>query len=110
MKKSYLPAIALLLLLLIGFSSLFSFSIFTNSGGYPRKYLNANIPFIYRLNNTTPPDYVPSIDAGAQVWEDVVSSFWEFSNGGYTPANSVVYDGINLVFFDIEGVFIFGRS
>jgi len=104
MKKSYLPAIALLLLLLIGFSSLFSFSIFTNSGGYPRKYLNANIPFIYRLNNTTPPDYVPSIDAGAQVWEDVVSSFWEFSNGGYTPANSVVYDGINLVFFDIEGV------
>ncbi len=104
MNKYLITIIILLSILLIEINSLFSFSIFTNEGGYPRKYFTTNIPFIYRLNNTTPPEYVPSIDAGAQVWEDVVSSFWEFTNGGYTAANSVTYDGINLVFFDIEGV------
>lgn len=104
MNKYLMATIFLVLILLLEISSLFSFSIFTNEGGYPRKYFTTNIPFIYRLNNSTPPEYVPSIDAGAQVWEDVISSFWEFTNGGYTAANSVNYDGINLIFFDIEGI------
>jgi len=84
--------------------AIFGFSIFTNSSGYARRYLDSDIPFVYMLNNITPANYVPAIDAGTQVWEDVPSSYWEFENGGFTSANTDVQDGINLIFFDIQGV------
>ncbi len=84
--------------------AIFGFSIFTNSSGYARRYLDSDIPFVYMLNNITPANYVPAIDAGTQVWENVPSSYWEFENGGFTSANTDVQDGINLIFFDIQGV------
>ena len=93
------PFIVLLLSMVI-----FGFSIFTNSSGYARRYLDSDIPFVYMLNNITPANYVPAIDAGTQVWENVPSSYWEFENGGFTAANTDMQDGINLIFFDIQGV------
>jgi hypothetical protein len=83
---------------------IFGFSIFTNSQGYARRYLDSDIPFVYMLNNITPANYVPAIDAGTQAWENVPSSYWEFENGGFTAANTDIQDGINLIFFDIQGV------
>lgn len=83
---------------------LVGFSILTESSGYARRYLDSDIPFIYKLNDSTPPEYSGPIAAGAQVWEDVVSSYWEFESGGFTSDSSVALDGTNLVFFDSEGV------
>ena len=104
MKKINRFTFKTIIIVLITSTAILSFSIFTNSGGYARKYIDADIPFAYQLNNTTPTNYVGPIDAGAQVWEDVPSSYWEFENGGFTPVSSDVYDGINLIFFDIQGV------
>lgn len=104
MKKMNSFTLKTIILILITSSAILSFSIFTNSGGYARKYIDLDIPFVYQLNNTTPANYVGPIDAGAQVWEDVPSSYWEFENGGFTATSTDQFDGINLVFFDLQGV------
>ncbi|RMG66531.1 MAG: hypothetical protein D6715_06690, partial [Calditrichaeota bacterium] len=83
---------------------LLSFCLFTNEVAVFRKYLDSDIPFVYLLHQSVPPNWIPSIDAGAQAWEDVVSSYWEFENGGLTAADSAARDSINLVFFDFQGV------
>lgn len=90
-------------LFLIG-SMVLSFCIFTNSSRYFRKYLDSDIPFSYELHVSTPLDWVPAIDDGAQVWEDIPSSYWEFENGGFTTAEDDIQDGVNLVFFDLQGI------
>ncbi len=83
---------------------IFAFSIFSNNSGYFRRYLDSDIPFIYELNDTTPPDFFGPIIAGTQSWEDLKSSYWEFEYGGITSINSDGLDGTNLVFFDFQGV------
>ncbi len=83
---------------------LLSFCLFTNEVSVFRKYLDSDIPFVYLLHQSVPPNWIPSIDAGAQAWEDVISSYWEFDDGGLTAADSAARDSINLVFFDFQGV------
>ncbi len=104
MKSGNRSLLKMIMMVLAASSAILAFSIFTNSGGYARKYLDTDIPFEYLLNNTTPSNYIGPIDAGAQVWEDLPSSYWEFQNGGTTPVSSDVYDGVNLIFFDLQGV------
>jgi hypothetical protein len=43
---------------------------------------------------------VDAIWKGANQWNQVESSFMAFTQGGFTSANSVARDGINLVYFD----------
>jgi hypothetical protein len=83
---------------------IYAYSILSNSSGYPRSYADIDIPFIYELNDTTPAEYLTPINTGAETWENVLSSYWEFEYGGLTPANSDGQDNINLVFFDFQGV------
>lgn len=104
MTKHRVNAFFILPILFITASILYSFSIFTNSSGYARRYVDSDIPFSYQLNNSTPSNYFNAIHAGAQVWEDVVSSYWEFEYGGLTPNSTDNFDGVNLVFFDFQGV------
>lgn len=104
MIKHLLNRAAFVISLLLVGSMILSFCIFTNSSKYFRRYLDTDIPFAYVLNVSTPPDWIPAIDAGAQSWEDVPSSYWEFENGGFTSVSSDVQDGINLVFFDLQGI------
>ncbi len=104
MRKYKLPILAAVAMLFAASTILFAYSVFTNETGYARRYQDSDIPFVYMLNNITPADYVPAIDAGTQVWEDVPSSYWEFENGGFTSASTDERDGINLIFFDIQGV------
>jgi hypothetical protein len=99
-KKMFITTVILLFMT----SLIFAFSIFTNNLGYPRKYIDSDIPFVYQLNTSTPANWIPPVDAGAQSWEDVESAYWEFENGGLTPTNTDQLDGINLVFFDFQGV------
>jgi hypothetical protein len=71
-----LPAIAILIgTMLISAAALLAFSIFANGSGVFRKYPNANIPFIYRLNGRTPASYYEPIRRGAEVWNQVSSSY-----------------------------------
>jgi hypothetical protein len=80
------------------------FCIITNTGGYYRIYKPAKMPFVYRLNTTTPANYFAPIDAGAEVWNEIESSYFEFVRGENTTASGPGRDGINLVFFDLQGV------
>jgi hypothetical protein len=104
MIKKLLNRTKYVILLLTASSIVWSFCIFTNSQGYYRKYLDSDIPFFYTLNSSTPPAWIPAIDAGAQTWEDLPSGYWEFENGGFTNVTSDEQDGINLVFFDLQGI------
>ena len=91
-------------LLAVALFTFVGFCILTNSAGDYRKYLDTDIPFVYRLNDTTPLDYFASIVAGHMQWNNVPSAYWEFSQGPLTSASDAVQDGINLVFFDVPGV------
>ncbi len=104
MKKRLFYTSIFLSLIISTFTLLFAFSIITDNSGYARRYPDATIPFIYKLNDTTPANYFDPIDSAAQTWEDVLSSYWEFENGGVTTISTDNYDGTNLVFFDIQGV------
>lgn len=104
MKKSVI-SLAILLVLSFGLSSLAqAFCILTNGQGYYRKYVSEDIPFVYQLHVSTPDNYYDAIDAGAEVWEAVESSFWEFDRGANTSSSSLSWNGENLLFFDIQGV------
>jgi len=100
-KKIYLFTITSIL---IASTVIFAFSILSNSSGYPRSYADSEIPFIYELNNSTPTNFLTPIIAGADSWENVPSSYWEFEYGGLTAVNSDGRDFTNLVFFDFQGV------
>lgn len=104
MNRSFLNRAWFLAALFLAGSMMLSFCIISNSGGHFRRYLDSDIPFYYQLHVSTPPEWIPAIDAGAQSWEDLPSCYWEFENGGFTTANDDVFDGINLVFFDLQGV------
>ncbi len=93
-----------LFLFILASGLVYSFCILTSSQGVFRRYLDSDIPFVYKLNNTIPTNFIAMIDSGAQVWEDVPSAYWEFEDGGLTAANDDIRDGINLVFFDFQGL------
>jgi hypothetical protein len=59
-KKTFTTA-----LLGLALCTFVGFCILTNSAGVYRKYFDNDIPFVYRLNDTTPLDYSASIAAGA---------------------------------------------
>lgn len=80
------------------------FCILTSGIGDYRLYLPDDIPFVYQLNNSTPTEYLESIERGHLQWNDVPSSSFEFTMGANTSAQSPAFDGINLVFFDLAGV------
>lgn len=104
MNRALLNRAGFVAAIFLASSLILSFCIISNSGGYFRRYLDADIPFFYQLHVSTPPDWIPAIDAGAQSWENIPSCYWEFENGGFTTANDDVLDGVNLVFFDLQGV------
>lgn len=104
MNRSLLNRAWFLAMLFLAGSMVLSFCIISNSGGYFRRYLDSDIPFYYQLHVSTPPNWIPAIDAGAQSWEDLPSCYWEFENGGLTTASDDIQDGVNLVFFDLQGV------
>ncbi|MBM2841741.1 MAG: C-terminal target protein, partial [Bacteroidetes bacterium] len=80
------------------------FCLITNSAGDRRTYFNSAIPLTIQLNISTPSNYVAPIQAANQTWIDVQGSYWQFTLGANTSAQSVAADGINLVFFDLLGV------
>lgn len=80
-----------------------AFCLITNTTGIERKYFDSAIPFVYRLNASTPADYVPAIERGASTWNNVIPSYWEFVRGDSTTANTPQQDGINLLYFDLIG-------
>jgi hypothetical protein len=80
----------------------FSYSLFTDFAGNLRRYQTNDLPFVYRINNSASgnAEWVDAIWKGANQWNQVESSFMVFAQGGFTSANSVARDGINLVYFD----------
>jgi hypothetical protein len=84
--------------------SFLGFCILTNSAGQYRRYLDSDIPFVYRLNSSVPAEYIPAIEAGHREWNDITSCYWIFERGNTTSVSAAVQDGINLLFFDIQGV------
>ena len=81
-----------------------AFCLQTDQQGNFRRYRVSDIPFVYRIHNSAPSEWVEAIDAGAQVWNDIPASFWKFENGGFTSTQNVARDNVNLVFFDRQGV------
>ncbi len=88
-------------------SSLFvflGFCIITNQTGNPRIYFPNRLPFIYQLHTSTPSEFIPAIVAGANEWTDLEACYFEFQRGANTNVSSVANDGVNLVYFDMQGV------
>lgn len=93
-----LPAGVLIGLLTLGFC------IFTDNQGIFRKYADADIPFVYRVHESALPEWLAGIKAGADAWTNEPSNYFEFEEGLPTTVTGVAQDGVNLVFFDTEGV------
>jgi len=93
-KKSLLAISALLFV---------GFCIITSTSGDYRYYIAADLPFVYRLHNSTPTDYFPVIWEAATQWNDVEGAYFLFQEGP-TTANGILGRNFeNLVFFDIQG-------
>ena len=92
--------------LLVGAAAVLTvgFCILTSSQGYFRRTLDAEIPFVYQINNTAPPDYLAPIERAANQWNLVESSYWEFQRGPDTEVATAGQDGVNLLLFDFAGV------
>ncbi|MCP4710536.1 MAG: hypothetical protein GY869_18080, partial [Planctomycetes bacterium] len=52
----------------------------------------------------TSDDFFFCIGAAADAWENADPSYWEFELGDFTSIDSAAQDGVNLVFFDNDGV------
>jgi len=79
------------------------FCILTSSSGYFRRYLDNDIPFVYQINSSVPPDYIDAIERGANKWNTVESAYWEFQRGPDTDINAAGQDGVSLLLFDVAG-------
>ncbi len=101
MKKDILLRILLFFAVTIFITG---FCLITNSARSPKTYLPADLPFYYHLNNSIPEAYIDAIYKGAVVWNNVEGSYFEFQRGDDTPVTFVGRDGVNLVFFDLQGV------
>jgi hypothetical protein len=99
MKKN----IILSSLLAATFFMVVGFCLITNSSGQFRIYFPSRLPFIYQLNTSTLPEFIPTIEASAQQWNNVEASYFVFQRGANTSAASIGNDGINLVYFNMTG-------
>ncbi|MBU2446169.1 MAG: T9SS type A sorting domain-containing protein [Bacteroidetes bacterium] len=99
MKKN----IILSSLLAVTFLGVVGFCLITNSSGQFRIYFPSRIPFTYQLNTSTLPEFIPTIEASAEQWNNVEASYFIFQRGENTSVSSVANDGINLVYFDMAG-------
>lgn len=80
------------------------FCIITNSNGDYRIYFPNRLPFIYRLHSSTPTEFIPTIEAGANEWTNLEACYFVFQRGANTNVSVVANDGVNLVYFDLQGV------
>lgn len=80
------------------------FCIITNQNGDPRIYFPNRLPFIYQLHTSTPSDFIPAIEAGADEWTNLDACYFVFQRGANTNVSVVANDGVNLVYFDLQGV------
>lgn len=80
------------------------FCIITNSNGDPRIYFPNRLPFIYQLHTSTPTEFISAIDAGADEWTNLEACYFVFQRGSNTNVSQVANDGVNLVYFDMQGV------
>ena len=80
------------------------FCIITNSNGDPRIYFPNRLPFIYQLHTSTPSEFIPAIEAGANEWTNLEACYFVFQRGPNTNVSQVANDGVNLVYFDLQGV------
>ncbi len=92
--KTYLISVALIV------SFLFGFSILTDDDGRYRSYRKFELPFVYFMHHSTPDNFLEPIQQGAQSWNAIPGSYFEFAYGGMTHSNSVVNDDTSLVYFD----------
>ena len=88
--------------LLISSALLLSFSIFTNSDGYPRRYIVSSLPMTISVHESVEDHtgWYEAITDGAYQWNEEVSAYFEFEFGALTTVNARQQDGINLVYFD----------
>lgn len=97
-KRNFIKSFSILILFAVS-----GFCIITNLVGDYRIYFDSDIPFVYHPHTSTPAEYLPAIWAGAQQWNNVESSYFEFQQGSFTNASGVALDGSNLIFFDLQG-------
>ncbi|MCF7805877.1 MAG: zinc-dependent metalloprotease [Candidatus Marinimicrobia bacterium] len=98
LKKFSYNMIGLVLFLFGGI--ILAFCVFSNSDKEYRIYLTEDLPFIYHINQNTKDDYYIHIQQGANTWNDIPGSFFEFDYGGETGVFEVARDDTNLVYFD----------
>ncbi|NPV11813.1 MAG: T9SS type A sorting domain-containing protein [Ignavibacteria bacterium] len=99
MKKYILSTV--LALSLFGF---LGFCLITNSNGDYRIYFPNRLPFVYQLHTSTPAEFIPAIEAGANEWTNIEACYFVFQRGANTNVSQVANDGVNLVYFDMQGV------
>ncbi len=80
------------------------FCLITNTAGVRRTYFDSAIPLIIQLNSSTPSNYVSPIQSAIDTWNNVPSSYWQFALGANSTASGPGADGVNLLFFDLQGV------
>ncbi len=80
------------------------FCLITNSNGDYRIYFPNRLPFVYRLHTSTPAEFIPAIEAGANEWTNIEACYFVFQRGANTNVSQVANDGVNLVYFDMQGV------
>lgn len=81
---------------------IFSFSIFTDSNGDYRRYRLNDLPLDYRVNSSTPANWITAIQNGASTWNKIDACYFEFNYAGLTEINEFAADGTNLVYFDFN--------
>ena len=99
MKKYILSTI--LALSLFGF---LGFCIITNQNGEYRKYFPSRLPFIYQLHVSTPEQFISTIEASANQWNNIEGCYFVFQRGANTNVSVVANDGVNIVYLDMQGV------
>lgn len=91
-------------LLALSLFAFLGFCLITNQNGEYRIYFPSRLPFIYQLHTSTPTDFIPTIEAGANQWTDIPGCYFVFQRGPNTSVSTVANDGVNIVYFDMQGV------
>ena len=108
MKKIQpITGIIIIGLVLMLSTMVFAFSIFSNVAGTYRRYLQyadgrQYLPFKYQLNVDTSEDYTTAIQAAADTWSNVPTSYWVFEEGERSPKQKPSRDNVNLIYFDTK--------
>lgn len=92
------------LVLALSLFAFLGFCLITNQNGEYRIYFPSRLPFIYQLHTSTPAEFIPTIEAGANQWTDIPGCYFVFQRGPNTSVSAVANDGVNIVYFDMQGV------